>query len=192
MGESLHEGVFKRPARGSSRQRRGRADTSFLPPAAFESITRAVKHLQYGQYGFVSVVVVALFVTGCGRVREAEPLKIERVPQAVDRAPPTIRRAALEDVLGKGPGRFFERMPVVPYKQQGRFVGFQIVQLYAQAPPHPEGVHVGDVVTAINGLPIARPNQFMKVWKEMHGQRVIEVDVLRRSAPVRVVYRVVD
>lgn len=124
--------------------------------------------------------------------REAEPLSIERAPAPLPRPPPTIRRAALDDVISKGAGRFFARMPVEPYRMGQRLVGFRIVQLYARSTPHPEGVHVGDVVTAVNGQPISRPEQFMKVWNAVREKTTIEVDVLRQQQPVRITYRIID
>lgn len=140
-------------------------------------------------------VLIALALAtlwSCNRVREAEPVKIER-PEPVQRlGPPTLRRADLDDVLRKGPGRFFERMPVVPYKLKNRFVGFQIVDLYGHAPPHPSGIHVGDVVTAVNGMDISRPTLFMRVWKRMYGAKRLDVDIVRRQERMRVTYRILD
>lgn len=139
------------------------------------------------------VLALLMLPTGCSLPpREAAPLDIQRVPDAAPRQPPTIRRMALHDVLRKGAGRFFARMPVEPYRAGRRLVGFRLLGLYANAPPHPDGVHVGDVVTAVNDMPILRPGQFMKVWEAVGRAPAIEVDVLRDQRPFRVVYRIVD
>ncbi len=135
---------------------------------------------------------LALPVTGCsGAAREAEPIVIE-MPKHKPLPPPTILRRHLHDVLRGGAGRFFARMPVRPHRVGRRFIGFKLLDLYGHAPPHPDGLHVGDVVTAVNDMPIARPEQFMKVWETVGVARTIEVDVMRREQPMRVVYRIVD
>ncbi|MFT7621959.1 MAG: type II secretory pathway component PulC [Myxococcota bacterium] len=142
----------------------------------------------------VPVLIIASLLTACAITpREAEPLPIEKVRRPVRVEPPMIRRGDLQEVLSKGPGRFLARMPVEPYRASNRsFVGFRVLALYGGLSPHPEGVHVGDVVTAINKMPIARPEQFMKVWEGAAAAPVIEVDLIRSQQPMRIVYRIVD
>ena len=103
-----------------------------------------------------------------------------------------IRRLALEDVLEKGPGRFFARMPVEPYRLGRRLVGHRILALYGNVNPHPEGLQVGDVVMAVNNMPISRPEQFMRVWQAVSTVSAIEVKILRGEQPMRITYRIVD
>lgn len=139
------------------------------------------------------IVLIASFSICCSTtVREAEPLDIEEVAPKPRHGPLQIRRAALVDVLRKGPGRFFERMPVAPYRVGRTLVGFQVVALYARANPHPDGVQVGDVVTSVNGQKVLRPEQFMDVWGSVAQADAISVDILRQSQRRTVVYRIVD
>lgn len=146
--------------------------------------------------------LLAVILTICGAcstpaVREAEPLLFE---EEVTREPDselTIARSTLEDVVSKGPGRFFERVEVEPAFAAGgtgrpRFLGYTIRTFYGGMTPASNGVQVGDVVTALNGLPVSRPDEFMKVWSSALRQDALEVDVLRDSRPVRFVYRIVD
>jgi type II secretory pathway component PulC len=130
---------------------------------------------------------------GCATApREAAPLNIKRVPPKRHAQPLIIKKRFLYDVLNRGPGRFFERMPVTPHRMQGRFVGFQIMQLYGRAAPNPDGIHVGDVVTAVNGISIRKPDHFMRVWDGLKKARTISIDLIRNSRPRRVTYRIVD
>ena len=149
---------------------------------------------QYLRMRIALIVITCLgLLGGCSTApREAAPIQIERPPPMAPIEPPAIRRAALQDVLQKGAGRFFARMPVAPHRVGNRLIGHRVLTLYAEAEAHPAGVHVGDVVTAVNGLPIARPEQFMRVWSQLARAESIAVDVLRDQQPVRIVYDIVD
>lgn len=146
----------------------------------------------------VQVAAVALvglsMLTACGTTspREAEPLQIEREAPKARTAPLVIQRSALMDVIAKGPGRFFERMPVTPHLVGRRFLGYRVLELYGRAGPHPDGVHVGDVVTQVNAMPVSRPDEFMKVWKSAPERDSLVVDVLRGDRRLEITYRIVD
>lgn len=141
-----------------------------------------------------AVAIWAIFALGCTTTspREAEPLRIERPAPAPKRGPLELKRSSLQDVIAKGPGRFFERMPVTPHLVGRRFVGYRILELYGRAKGHPQGVHVGDVVTQINALPVSRPDEFMKVWADAAEQDTLVVDLIRGSQRHEIVYKIVD
>jgi len=129
-------------------------------------------------------------------VREAEPLLLEEEDFREPDSELTIARATLEDVISKGPGRFFERVEVEPAFASGgsgrpRFLGYTLRTFYGGMTPASNGVQVGDVVTALNGLAVSRPDEFMKVWKSALLQDALEVDVLRDGRPLRFVYLIV-
>jgi type II secretory pathway component PulC len=140
------------------------------------------------------IVLITLTLAACATAtREAEPLEIrELIPEKATPSPLVIQRTTLTKVLSRGPGRFFERMPVTPYKAAGRFVGFQIVAVYGQVAPHPNGIHVGDVVTAVNGKPVRTPGQFMAVWNGMKKAGVLQVDLVRGQQLLRIDYKIVE
>ena len=142
----------------------------------------------------VGCVLVAVLGPACSGIskREADPIDIERVPKSTPLPPPAITRAALTDVLSRSPGSFLQRMPVRPALQGGRFLGFEVLALYGNAPPHPDGVHVGDIVTEVNGVRIVRPAHLMKLWRGLRRADQVDVSVIRRGNPVRVTYRIID
>ena len=135
---------------------------------------------------------LALVLVACGpHAHEAEPIDIEELrPPTRQFGPPTISRAVLEEVLSRGPGRFFERMPVRPVRTGSKFVGYEIVELYGNAVPHPDGLRPGDVVLAVNGHPVARPEQFMSLWQQVKSAAEIRVDLLRKGEKRVVAYRI--
>ncbi len=47
-------------------------------------------------------------------------------------------------------------------------------------------------MTRVNGLPIERPEQFMKAWEGLRGCRRLVVDYLRSGRPKQLTYAVVD
>ncbi|MFT5429514.1 MAG: type II secretory pathway component PulC [Myxococcota bacterium] len=142
----------------------------------------------------MGIIVLVLGLTQCATTepREAEPLQIERKPAKVDYGPLVLQRTGLQDVLSKGPGRFFERMPVTPHLVGRRFVGYRVLELYGRAKSHPDGVFVGDIVTQVNTLPVSRPSEFMKVWNSAGERGTLVVDLIRGGERREITYRIMD
>ena len=110
----------------------------------------------------------------------------------VPAAPPTLKRLHYENVLSQSPGHFFQRMPVEPALRSGQFVGYAVIALYGDSAPHPEGVHLGDIITRVNGSEINTPERFHKVWVEAKGRRLRDVEVLRENTVRKITYRIID
>lgn len=144
--------------------------------------------------GFVAGgLLAAVLVSACaGPAREAEPIRIEEVGPPPDPGPPRIQRAVLADVLSRGPGRFLERMPVVPERSGKTFLGYKVLELYGRTPPHPRGLRPGDVVVTVNGIAVSRPEHLMRVWDGLKAADAIDVDVLRDGGRERITYLIVD
>jgi S1-C subfamily serine protease len=80
----------------------------------------------------------------------------------------TIARAHLVAVLDAGPGTFLRQLEVAPRLSGDRFVGWQLVQLLdRQGPLHDVDLAPGDVLLAINGKPLSRPEQLQVVWDSL-------------------------
>lgn len=80
----------------------------------------------------------------------------------------TIERAKLLAVLDAGPGSFLRNVEVAPRMDSDRFVGWQLVQVIDRAGPLRDvDVAPGDVLLAINGQPIARPEQLQALWDSL-------------------------
>jgi len=64
--------------------------------------------------------------------------------------------------------------------------------MYGDNIPHPQGVHVGDIVTAVNGKAVTTPDQFIKVWNEMNKAQVLRVELVRNEEALRIEYPIVE
>ena len=140
------------------------------------------------------IVILLVGMSSCATTtREAAPLNTQELstPKAVVR-PLNIQRVKLTQVLSGGPGRFFQQMPVMPFKKAGRFLGFQIMAMYGDNIPHPQGVQVGDIVTAVNGKAVTTPDQFIKVWNGMNKAQVLRVELVRNEEALRIEYPIVE
>jgi S1-C subfamily serine protease len=80
----------------------------------------------------------------------------------------TIARARLVAVLDAGPGTFLRQLEVAPRMAGDRFVGWQLVQLLDRSGPlHDVDLAPGDVLLAVNGKPVARPEQLQALWDSL-------------------------
>lgn len=129
---------------------------------------------------------------GCATApQEAAPLNIVRTPPKAPPRPLVIERRTLNAVLAQGPGRFLQSIRVQPARIKGSFIGFQILRLYGGQAPHPEGVHVGDIVTAVNGTSIRHPDDLMNVWSKLKKTNSVRIDIIRKRRPLRITYRII-
>ncbi len=112
----------------------------------------------------------------------ATPLE---APRAV--APPgkglrtgTIARDRLVAVLDAGPGAFLRQLEVAPQLKGERFVGWQLVQLLDRSGPLVDvDVVPGDVLLAINGQPLSRPDQLQTVWDSLRTANQVTAQLWR-------------
>jgi hypothetical protein len=103
-----------------------------------------------------------------------------------------IRRDKLMAVLAAGPGRFLQRVKVKKASDaQGRFAGWQIVQLF---PGEADGASVivpGDTLVRVNGQSVERPEQFKSVWDSLALSSELVLTVRRSGQQSDVRYRIV-
>lgn len=131
----------------------------------------------------ITLCVLACCVAGCGGS------KIEAASSSGDvsaaEAPVVeteLRRAALDELLAKGPAYALAMVQIDPAKKDGKFVGFRIVSFRSEIPAYLD-LRPGDVVTRINDLPIERPEQFFAVFEVLRTAAEVKLDVLRDGAP---------
>jgi type II secretory pathway component PulC len=98
----------------------------------------------------------------------------------------TIARARLLAVLDAGPAKFLTTLEVTPRMRGDRFVGWQLVQLLDR-----DGVLVGvdvvpgDVLLAVNGQPLSRPDQLQTLWDSLRGANELVADLWRGAAKLQ-------
>ena len=95
----------------------------------------------------------------------------------------TIARDHLIAVLDAGPGPFLRNFEVTAKMNGDRFVGWELVQLLAQ--PNAQNMLYdvdlvpGDVLLAINGKPISRPDQLQTVWESLRTSNQVTAELWR-------------
>ena len=95
----------------------------------------------------------------------------------------TIERAKLIAVLDGGPGAFLRQLEVTPHMDGNRFVGWQLVQLLdKQGPLVDVDVAPGDVLLAVNGKPLSRPDQLQWVWDSLRTANELRAQLWRGNA----------
>lgn len=97
----------------------------------------------------------------------------------------TIARDRLIAVLDQGPGAFLRQLEVTPRLDGQRFLGWELVQLVDRAGPLADVDLVpGDVLLAINGQPVARPDQLQTVWDSLRTANAVHAQLWRGADQV--------
>lgn len=105
----------------------------------------------------------------------------------------TVTKEEIRTFRKKGPSYVFRVVKLEPYRVDGDFEGYEIVGAASEAKEvmSPQ-VEVGDVVTHVNGVRIARPKHYMKVWKKLDDVDRVRVRLEREGDERFAVWRVVD
>jgi S1-C subfamily serine protease len=92
----------------------------------------------------------------------------------------TIARDRLVAVLDAGPGMFLRQLEVAPRMAGDRFVGWQLVQLIDRTGPLGDvDVAPGDVLLAINGKPVERPDELQTLWDSLRTANELKAQLSR-------------
>ncbi|HEY1557540.1 MAG TPA: hypothetical protein VGF94_22060 [Kofleriaceae bacterium] len=98
----------------------------------------------------------------------------------------TIERAKLIAVLDHGPGEFLRQLEVTARMDGNRFVGWQLVQLLDRGGVLSDvDVVPGDVLLAVNGQPLSRPDQLQTVWDSLRTSNEVVADMWRGPAKLQ-------
>jgi hypothetical protein len=129
-----------------------------------------------------------------GTTQTATP--VEEAPRP--EAPPgkglrngTIERAKLIAVLDGGPGAFLRQLEVTPRMDGNRFVGWQLVQLIDRTGPLVDvDVAPGDVLLALNGRPLSRPDQLQSVWDSLRTANELKAQLWRGEGKLELAFAI--
>lgn len=104
-----------------------------------------------------------------------------------------IERDELYRVLDEGLGAYLQNVETEPAFDQGRFVGFRIIQLFPGDLTYASlDLRPGDVVTRINGMPISRPEHASAIWEELRTASELTVDYRRDDSEKLLKFTIVD
>jgi type II secretory pathway component PulC len=91
-----------------------------------------------------------------------------------------ITRSELEAYLDNGPHNLLINVEVEPVIDANTFRGFRIALIHETAGPVTgSGLRTGDIITAVNGTNIGRPEGFMSVWESLWNASHLDVDIIR-------------
>ena len=95
----------------------------------------------------------------------------------------TIDRARMVAVLDAGVPSFLRQFEVAPHIENERFIGWQLVQLLDRASPLTTlDVAPGDVLLAVNGKPLSRPDQLQTLWDSLRTANQMIAELWRGNA----------
>jgi type II secretory pathway component PulC len=134
-----------------------------------------------------------------GRKREPDPMLAnaqiapaqQQQPAVVERerveAPPgkglrsgTIDRKRLLAVLDAGPANLLRQIEIMAKLDRERFVGWQLVQLVDRTGPLVDvDLLPGDILLAVNGKPLSRPDQLQAVWDSLRTANEVTAQLWR-------------
>ena len=89
-----------------------------------------------------------------------------------------LSRQDLLNVLGQSAGDFLRRVEIEHEVDGGRFVGWRVEALPTSTPGWLD-VQVGDVVTAVNGMPVERPEDAQQIWETLQVASEVRIDLTR-------------
>ena len=147
--------------------------------------------------------LLVLVLAGCA-ARTPPPEPSRPAPEPPDAAPlvepapepepvPVVQRRDLDKVLAAGPARFLARVRVRARFAGGRFAGWQLVKFTDPTDPIARaGVAPGDVLVAVNGRTIERPEQLSLIWDSLRGATAVTLRVVTGGAPRDVTFQVRD
>jgi type II secretion system protein C len=104
--------------------------------------------------------------------------------------PRSVVRAAIQDGLGV----FLQHVDIddQPVMTGGKFHGFRIAGLRDAGFWAGVDLKPGDVVTAVNGMPIERPEQAQTALESLEAAKELRVAFEREGQPRELVYAIVD
>ena len=120
----------------------------------------------------------------------AEPPRPEAPPGKGLRSG-TIERAKLIAVLDGGPGAFLRQLEVTPHMNGNRFIGWQLVQLLDRKGPLVDvDVVPGDVLLAVNGRTISRPDQLQSIWDSLRTANELRAQLWRGESKLELAFAI--
>ena len=119
----------------------------------------------------------------------SKPAPAAEKPRAKEPVVPegSIRKSMVMAYHKRGAQKFIASVRVKATFRRGKFFGWRILSYRGPGP-----IAQGDVVIDVIGMPLARPDQFMKVWEKLPSITELTVKLLRQDKTLTLSYPVVD
>ncbi|MEO7095750.1 MAG: PDZ domain-containing protein, partial [Polyangiales bacterium] len=142
----------------------------------------------------VSLVAVSVWACGAGTV-VTPPAKPAPVVAPVEQGPKSgFARGDVDRTLKGGLGRFLAYVDIeAALDGKRKFIGWRVMELRG-----PKGtwdgvdLHLGDVVTSVNGFPIERDDQAMAAFRSLEVASEIRVSILRDGKPTELRLAIIE
>jgi len=133
--------------------------------------------------GTALALAMAVGLVGCGGAQDGaetpKPRATANPDTSGDVPAGSVDRRLLEAILREGPPWVLERVPIEEVMDQGKFKGWRLQDFPA------EWSHVdlqpGDVVTALNGMTLEKPDELWAAWATMGSAGDIKVSFVREG-----------
>jgi hypothetical protein len=145
-----------------------------------------VTHFDVGTVASWVLCTLVGLLAACSGTQDRETAPEPR-PDTGDEAPlrpdvealtGAVARPDLLDVLGRSVGDFLRLVEVEQELGDGGFVGWRITSLPQRTPAWLD-VQRGDVVTAVNGMPVERPDDAQAIWETLQVASEVRIDLTR-------------
>lgn len=100
-------------------------------------------------------------------------------PQAM--APPTQSLGQLRQEIANNPQRLMDVVRAMPVMDHGKLTGYRIYPAGNPAQFNQLGLRPGDVVSAVNGIPLTDPGQSMRVLSSLKTSEQVSVTLIRNG-----------
>lgn len=107
--------------------------------------------------------------------------------QADTQAPPPMSSPVPQDLgelrqqIAQNPQRLMDVVRAMPVQEQGKLTGYRVYPA-GNSPVFTQlGLHPGDVVTAVNGIPLTDPAQSMRILAALKTSEQISITMLRNG-----------
>jgi len=100
-------------------------------------------------------------------------------PQAM--APPTQSLGQLRQEIANNPQRLMDVVRAMPVMDHGKLTGYRIYPSGNPSQFNQLGLKPGDVVTAVNGIPLTDPAQSMRVLSSLRTSEQVSISLLRNG-----------
>lgn len=156
------------------------------------------------------VAWLALVVSGCQAANKPSPRSaaaedtfwtaVHREKQAArheetsKRTGGTLQRAELVGFLERGPAHLLGQVPVMPVLDaEQQLIGYRIEAFFPDSPVfHRVDIASGDVVTAVNGVRIERPEHLFELYEALRTAPRLQIDVMRDDTLRTLTWEIVD
>ncbi|MBW2523135.1 MAG: serine protease [Deltaproteobacteria bacterium] len=132
----------------------------------------------------MALCAVVGWTAACGGSPQPGPAPPAAKPAPKEEAGPPagqVDRQTLDLVLLEGPVWLLERVPIEEVMEQGKFVGWRVQQLPSQWAD--VDLQPGDVITAVNGQAVEKPNDFWAAWTTLSTAKEIKIAYRRYGEP---------